>query len=165
MDNKTVSKSPIASVPVVQMGGGGFVVSCNLKPGDLGWIIAADRDISLFLTRYQEQRPNTNRMHDFADAFFIPDVMTGMNIDGEDEENFVIQKKDGTVKITLSNDSIKIKSTTKIEIESEEIKLTGKVDITGDVNISGKQIVQGLIASNNKITATLDITPFTPPPP
>lgn len=107
-NHERVSRAQIASLPVVQFGGGGHLISCNIKPGDFGWIVASDRDISLFLQNYKETQPNTVRKHNFADAIFIPDILTGYNIAAEDNQNFVIQNVDGTVRIAFWPDYIKI---------------------------------------------------------
>src|ERR1700712_4678497 len=44
-DNVQVNRSQLASVPVLQLGGGDCMLSFPLKSGDLGWIKASDRDI------------------------------------------------------------------------------------------------------------------------
>lgn len=113
-DNTAVARAQIASVPVVQMGGGGFVMNFNIRPGDLGWIIASDRDISLYLKYYTQSSPNTYRMKNFADSFFIPNILTNFTIADEDADNAVLQSLDGTVKVSLSTDTVKI-SAPKIE--------------------------------------------------
>lgn len=107
-DGTTVSRNQLASVPVFNIGGGGFILSFNLKPGDLGWIKASDRDISNFLKSYKESAPNTLRAHDFSDALFFPDVMTGYNINAEDAGNAVLQTLDGSVRVSLFPDKIKL---------------------------------------------------------
>jgi hypothetical protein len=98
----------VASVPVMQFGGGGFVLSFNFQPGNLGWIKASDRDISLFLQTYGMQAPNSARLHSFSDAVFIPDVMTGYTLAGEDADNAVLQTLDGSVKVALGADQVKL---------------------------------------------------------
>lgn len=107
--NEQVQRAQIASVPVAQFGGGDFVISFPLKNGDLGWIKANDRDISLFKQFYTQSAPNTHRMHSFEDAVFIPDtMMKGVTIASEDEENLVIQNLGGTVKIAWWASLLKI---------------------------------------------------------
>lgn len=95
-----------ASVPVVQIGGGGMVLNFPLKSGDLGWIKASDRDISLFLQSYASERGNTPRMHSFADGVFYPDVMKGWIVD--DPEAAVLQTLDGGTAIALKPGSVMI---------------------------------------------------------
>lgn len=107
--NQLVSRAQIASVPVIQMGGGSFVMSFPMATGDLGWIHANDRDISLFLQAFAESPPNTVRKHSFSDAVLVPDtMMKGVTIAAEDAGNAVFQTKDGTVKIALWPTQIKV---------------------------------------------------------
>lgn len=103
-----VSRALIASVPVLALGGGGFVINFPLKAGDLGWIKASDRDISLYLQSLTEAKPNTARLHSFSDGVFIPDIMRRYQIPGEDfDSNAVIQSLDGKIRLSLWPDRIK----------------------------------------------------------
>lgn len=123
-ENQTVQRPAVASVPVMQYGGGGFMVSAPIKAGDLGWIKANDRDISLFLQGYKNSAPNTVRKHSFSDAMFIPDVMHDYTIGGEDTDNLVIQSLDGSVKISVGTTSIKLVAQS-VEIESDTLTHNG----------------------------------------
>lgn len=151
-----IPRAQIASVPVVRLGGGGFIVSFPLNPGDLGWIIANDRDISQFLQTYAISPPNTTRKNNFSDAIFIPAAMTGYTIAGGDLTNFVIQNLDGTVKISLSNTTITLESpsgTIINNLSAQNITLSGGVT----PNFTGNLFVNG------NIQATGTITPNVPP--
>ena len=107
-----VTRAQIAAVPVLQLGGGGFVISFPVNTGDLGWIKANDRDISLFKQFHQQSQPNTFRFHSFEDALFIPDTMLqGVTIADSDAENMVIQNLAGTVRISFSEHGIGINGT------------------------------------------------------
>lgn len=155
-DNIIISRAQIASLPVIQIGGGGFVLSFNLVPGNLGWIKSNDRDISVFLQSYQQAAPGTNRTHSFSDAVFIPDVMMDYTISEEDAENAVLQSLDGSVKISLGIGKIKI-SAPIVEIDgATEVNITALTEMnvtaplatwTGNFNVIGN------------ITATGTITP------
>lgn len=107
-DNRQISRAQVASVPVMMVGGDGVALSFNLKPGDLGWIKANDRDISLITQGYSDSAPNTLRKHSFQDALFIPDVMRGLTVAAEDEEHAVLQTLDGTVRVAIWPDRVKI---------------------------------------------------------
>lgn len=109
-DGSLTSRASIASVPVFQMGAGGYVIVSKPKQGDLGWVKATDRDISLFLQSYEESKPNTLRKHDFADSVFFPDAMRGYTADSGD--GLSIQNLDGTSKIVLNQDEINIETGT-----------------------------------------------------
>lgn len=117
-----ISRPQVASIPVLMLGGGNFFLSYNLNAGDLGWVIANDRDISLFLQSYKEAAPNTARVKSFSDGLFIPSVMTGYTIDPSDAENAVLQSLDGTVKISLGTAQIKVAAPAVI-IESPSVAL------------------------------------------
>lgn len=107
-DNRQIGRAQVASVPVMMFGGDGVALSFNLKAGDLGWIKANDRDISLLLQGYRDSAPNTLRKHSFQDAVFIPDVMHGVTIAGEDESHAVLQTLDGSVRVAIWPDRVKI---------------------------------------------------------
>ena len=156
-NNNRFPRAQIASVPVLQMGGGGFMMNYNLNPGDFGWIKANDRDISLFTQAYSENAPNTRRKHSFEDAVFIPDVMTGFEINPEDATNVVWQTLDGSQRIAIWADRIKITSTNKIILDAPLIEITGELDSGTDsgglAHFSGSVQVDGNIHSNGDATA------------
>lgn len=128
-DGEQLPRPQIASIPVLVLGGGGYMLSFPLVEGDLGWICANDRDISLFLQSYQQAAPNSTRLHSFSDGLFIPDVMRGYTIDPEDGENAVLQSTDGTIKISLS--------TLKIKVVAPLIVGIGNLAIDGNITASG----------------------------
>lgn len=162
-----ITRASISQVPVINIGGGGFVLSFNLNPGDLGWIVAADRDISLFLQTLRAAKPNTDRMNDFADSFFLPHPMAGYSVSGTDA---VLQSLDGAVKIALSNNKITITAptveintdaanvnATAVNIESATCEITSpSVTIT---STTGVNMTTPTLAVIGNITATGTITP------
>lgn len=131
-----VSRAQIASLPVFQFGAGGYLLSFPLVEGDLGWIVASDRDISVFLQSYDESRPQTFRKKNFADALFIPDVMRGYAINSEDEGNAVLQNAAGTVRITLWPDKVKI-TAPDVEVVSDTLTHNG-------VNVGSTHVHPGI---------------------
>lgn len=75
-NGEKVDRAQIASVRVQQPGNGAFSISLPIKPGDKGWILAADRDMSLFQQDLDTPNaPNTRRQHSFQDGLFMPDAM------------------------------------------------------------------------------------------
>jgi hypothetical protein len=127
-----VQRAQIASVPVIQAGGGGFVLSFNLQPGNLGWIKANDRDISLFLQRFKGGPPNTKRMHSFEDAVFIPDVMTGYTLGGEDAEAAVLQSMDGAYKVSVGGGRVKLAAGgSSVTVSPSGVAIVGTLTING----------------------------------
>lgn len=149
-----VSRPQLASIPVLALGGGGFFLNFNLQAGNLGWVLANDRDISLFLQTYNETAPNTGRVKNFADGLFIPDVMKGYTI--TDMDAMVIQNLAGTVKITLSSDTINltapnvnINGVTTLNLNGNGV-VSGTLEVDGvlkgdsGANLSGTIVLSGL---------------------
>jgi hypothetical protein len=161
-DGTIVPRSQIASIPVLVLGGGGYFLSFPLNPGDLGWIAANDRDISLFLQSYSQSPPNTTRMFDFSDGLFIPDIMKGYTINTEDAANAVLSNLDGSVRIALWPTMVKITSPT-VEINGQ-LAVDGGITITGvgstPINLTGNVALTGTLTVTGDITATGSITPF-----
>lgn len=137
-DNRQIERAQIASVPVMWPGGGGFIITFPLNPGDLGWIKANDRDISLFLQTFKTNAPNSFRLHTFQDAVFMPHPMTGYTIAGEDAGNAVIQSLDGSVKVSLGADSVKVAAgALSMTIGPASIDFAGQVNIPDGATING----------------------------
>ncbi len=131
----TIIRGEIKGIPVVISGAGNFLISFNISVGDLGWIEASDRDISLFKQSYEQSKPNTRRMHDFSDARFVPDIMTNFTIAAEDASSMVIQNRDGSVKISLNSSRIKMQSPSDIEINGAKITPSGDVVTASGVSL------------------------------
>ncbi|CAM6031752.1 unnamed protein product [Sphagnum compactum] len=86
-DNTLVGRSQVASVPVLALGGGGFFINFPLVSGSRGWIKACDRDISLYLQASAAAAPNGKLLHHFSNGVFIPDIVKGYTISGDDVDN------------------------------------------------------------------------------
>lgn len=114
-----VSRAQVPNIPVYRFGGGGFFMRFPIKAGDLGWLKANDRDISLIFQRGGlEDWPNTTRLHKFSDAMFFPDTFKEWVINGENADKAVWQSMDGNSCISLGEESI------KLSIGSVSIELT-----------------------------------------
>lgn len=111
------------TVPVFHYGTNRMSLRFKLAKGDLGWLKANDRDISLFLQSMKEERPNTLRKHSFSDAIFYPDCMKGMATTA----NATMSNEAGTVKTEWFDDKI-VHTAPVVEIDGE---LTVSGGITG----------------------------------
>jgi len=132
-DGALTSRPQIAKVPIFTLGAGGFVMSFPIKAGDLGWIFAGDRDISLVLQTDGESGPNTNRLKSFSDGVFIPDAARRWVLSGDDADAAVWQSNDGAVKIALSPGKIRVVHPTKVEIVTPTVTMSGNLQVQGTV--------------------------------
>lgn len=156
-EGEEIPRALISKIPVFTLGAGDWLIRFPVVIGTAGWIQANDRDISLYTQSGTATRANTPRVKSFSDAIFFPQAIRDYEVDAEDENNLTIQNKDGSIKIALSDDKIKIKA--------PDIELDGDVNITGELNVEERLICQSDIASGGNITAVGDITPNTPIPP
>ena len=110
-----IQRAQIMSVPVLRLGAGNALIAFYPKSGDLGWIKANDRDISLFKQSWSQSIPNTARKHSFSDAVFIPDEMGAITLNSFFPTDAAIQTPDGTSAIGMmtSNCVLDCESTTK----------------------------------------------------
>lgn len=115
-----------AEVPALTAGGGGMCLTFPLKPGDLGWIKASDRDMSLFLQSYEAEPGNTTRLHCFEDGVFVPDVMKDFIV--SDGAAATLQTMDGTTSVAVKPGSIVLTAGSTV------------FSITGDGVVSNKPI-------------------------
>ena len=103
-DGEVVSRAQLSSIRVYQFGNGAFSMSLPIKPGDKGWIKAADRDISTFQQGLSESPPNTERMHSFEDGLFMPDAMTQGDAPAGQSDAVVIGSVDGGSYLAFTGD-------------------------------------------------------------
>lgn len=155
-DNTLLDRAQIASIPVINIGGGGFVLSFNIQPGDIGWIKSADRDMSLFLQSETgvDVPPNTLRKHSFSDSLFIPDQFKKWTLVGGDEDAVVLQSLDGTEKIAIDSNGVRVDSASLIRLTAPSIEIDGDITHTGDQTSTGTitgttDVVAGVISGNS----------------
>lgn len=93
-----VSKPAYVNIPVMRIGSNKTFISIPISKGDTGWLIACDRNISIFKQNLQESAPNDLRKHKFEDGFFIPD-----SINGHGTDNLTIDSGENDLALVTSN--------------------------------------------------------------
>ncbi|WVW37730.1 baseplate spike protein [Aeromonas phage Gekk3-15] len=168
VDGNNYQRSQIYKVNVLSLGGGGFHISFPLKGGDIGWIVAADRDLDLFKVALEESAPNTGRTHTFSDCWFVPDKFRKYLIDGEDGDRMVLQSDDSNARVAIGKDIVKItvgssfiklqNGQVNIETGTAEINAPQGTTINGDTKINGKLTVSDIIEGQAGISAAGNMT-------
>lgn len=131
----TLPMDTIPNIPVLTLSGGGFIFSFPVAENQTGWLISADRDISVFKQILNFFTPATLRRHQYEDSIFIPDNINGFNIAEGDESAVILTSSDGTTKITVQNGAVNISASS--------------INIIGNVNVEGKIIATGDILGAN----------------
>lgn len=134
-----IPKNALVNIPVLTLQGGGIFLSFPLKEGDKGWLVACDRDISVFKQMLEESSPNSYRKHCFNDAFFIPDKINQLIIAEDDSDALVISTVSGETKFALKDGKIKLTGNTTI---IGETTINGNLTVSGDVVGSGISLVK-----------------------
>ena len=148
-DGSTVSRSQVASVPVQTDGGGGVVINFPLVAGDMGWIEACDRDISLFMQTLKVGKPNTLRKWSFSDAKFTPNNFKALVINIIDSDAAVISTLDGMIRIAIS-------PTLGVSITSPVVTINGGLVLTGEM--TGPDGAAGTLTFNGSMVVTKKLT-------
>lgn len=141
-DESQTSRAIIKGIPIETIGAGGMLISFPVVIGDLGWLQASDRDISLFLQSYADSRVPTMRKHSFSDARFIPDIMRNFVIASEDSEAVTIQNRVGTVKIALDNSEVRI-TAPSIKMNGAQITSGGDVVTASGISLDNHSHAAG----------------------
>lgn len=141
-----VARPVVANIPIMTMGAGGIYASFPVQIGDLGFVFSASRDTSLF---YQSQGgedwPNTERLHSFSDGGFLPLKLFNFSIAGGVlSDGFSLQTDDGSTFVTLKDGEIQLQAAT--------------IKIIGDIEHTGKQIINGDIMHTGSQTTSGDVT-------
>lgn len=146
-----IDRETIASVPVLALGGGGFMLTFPLQRGDIGWIEASDRDISLFMQSGRKKaKPNTLEIHSFASGRFIPDAFSSYTIASEDANAAVLQSADNSMRVSLDATHVRVRAGTSSVVlnKNGDVVITrGANSIT--INAAGVAIV-GALSINGK---------------
>lgn len=141
-NGEQIERAPVAEIPVLAFGGGGFFINFPLKKGDLGWILASDRDISLFIQDLANAAPNTARLSTFSDGLFIPDVFRNYTVDGEDADNMVISSVDASMRIAIGSGKVKV-TAPAVVIDTPNTTITGDLQVDGDTTLNAKLDTKG----------------------
>ena len=133
-NGETVLKQPLTNIPCLVLQGGGMLLSFPIKQDDIGWIVTADRDISVFKQLLSRFAPNTYQKHKYKDGFFIPNKIDGFEISEEDKDAILMTSIDGTTKLSISPNGITLTS--------------GITNVKGDLTSTGIITGAQIIAQN-----------------
>lgn len=153
-DGEVVSRANVASIRVQQPGNGAFSISLPIKPGDKGWMLAADRDISNFQQGLTESQPNTDRMHSFQDGMFMPDAMGNGDAPAGQGDRVVIGSNDGGAFMSFDGSGFYFNvGGTEWSLTAAGFAQTGGTQTHNGVNV-GDTHVHGGVQSGGSNTGT-----------
>lgn len=147
-----ISRNLLTEINCLSLGAGGFHIHFPIASGDLGWIFASDRDLSLFKQSLAEAPPASGRFHKFADGIFIPDTFRKYSL--AEPGKMVMQTTDGTTRISIGHDGVvTITAPTKLLCDTPDTELTGNLKVAGNTEIVGATAMQGPSSANGGFTS------------
>ena len=138
-----ITRQPLKDIPALVLCGGDYVLSFPIKEGDVGWICAADRNISIFKQTLKMFAPATYEKHRYKDSFFIPNYINGFTYDAADENAVLLTSTDGTTKISIKDGAVTITS--------------ASITLNGNVLVNGTLTVTESITTASTVTATGEV--------
>ena len=149
MTGGSFPRGVIGPIPVFAAGAGNFVMSFPIKAGDLGWLMANDRDITAFIESLQQGDPATYRMHTFNDAVLFPDAIRNFTTTGEDG-NALIQSLDGTIRISLGATQLKLTHPIKIFLDAPLVEFQKDAHGPGTATFDTDVVFDGISGKGHK---------------
>jgi len=134
-----LSKTPLSDIPVFRYGGGGFIQKFPINKGDVGILIASDRNISVFKQLLNIFAPADYECHQYKDSIFFPLIINGFSLSEDDKGAVVLSSIDGSTRFSLSSG--------KITLNAAQITLNGKTRVEGEFSAQ-------IISSDNGTTGT-----------
>lgn len=145
-NGEKVNRANVASVRVHQFGNGTFNISLPIKPGDKGWLKAADRDISVFQQGLTENAPNTARMHSFQDGLFMPDAMSNGDAPAGAGDRVVIGANDGSAVFSFDANGLYFDCAgVSVAITAAGLAITGGTVTHEGLNIGSTHVHGGVV--------------------
>lgn len=152
-----IARKPLNDIPVQIFGGGEFCLSFPIKQGDIGFLIAADSDISVWKKLLQLFAPATYQKHRYKNGIFFPLILNGFTFSTDDENAVLLTSIDGNTKISLKPDNITISAqntvinatTANIQASNATIE-ANNIDLDGTLTINGHSYLSHTHSNGNE---------------
>lgn len=134
-----VDITPIPDVPVHFPGGGGYLLTFPVKPGDECWIKFSERSIDNWHQHGGQQAPSDWRMHDINDAVCEVGIRSQPNVPGGQASTrdakpvsastVQLRSDDGNLFVEMDSGGglLRIVSPTKVRMECPRLEVTGDI--------------------------------------
>lgn len=118
----------VTNVPWFRLAGGQNAIIVDPQVNDLGFIIAADRDISAFKKTFQKSAPGSSRKYRYSDGYYVP---MGMNVT---PNQYLVFTSTGIRIVDLNGNMVEMTSSgVSITPAGGIMTVNGSLKVTGDV--------------------------------
>ncbi len=127
-EDKIIKTHPAYNLPYSRIQGGECALVIDPKPGDIGWAIFCERDISKFKRTRTRSLPDSLRMHSQGDGIYLGGILN------KEPRLYVQVHEDGGVCIECDNQNLTVRCV-KAEVTAMEKVCfnTPVLEVTGDV--------------------------------
>lgn len=119
---------PVNNIIYLRMQGGNKAIILDPKPGDIGLVVFADRDISSVKKSKKQSNPGSGRRYDMADGVYIMTVLAAKPdcyLRFTDDSQIIASPDDKNTFLTLTKDKVTIQiGRSKIEMTDSTMKFT-----------------------------------------
>jgi hypothetical protein len=133
----------VFGIPYFRLQGGAVAFIIDPRPGDIGFCLFADRDISKVKASGDHALPGSERRFDFADGLYLG----GWNNADAAPTAYVV----------LDSDSADVVHPTAINLQAPNIKLDGAVEITQALTADGTSHLVGAVTGDASATFAGDV--------
>lgn len=133
-------------LPVMAIGCTLGMVVFPVAKGDTGWIIAGDRNTEIFKKTKKVSDPNTMERHRYAQGVFIPDFIWAVPPLQGLEDSLRVQTADGSAVVAVGKDSVSIRSSLTVKVQSPTVEIQGNVVVHGSITADGDMVANGTSA-------------------
>lgn len=137
-NRQAVSHGQIFNIPYIRLQGGSNAIIMDPKPGDIGTMVCASRDISAVKSSKAAANPGSFRVFDWADGMYIPGTLNGTP----------------TQYLRMSSGGIILLSPTSINIQSPSNTITGPLEVTGITTFDVSVTINGAVTMQSTLAVT-----------
>jgi hypothetical protein len=131
-EDKAIETEPIYNLPYSRIQGGECALVIDPKPGDIGWAVFCERDISKFKRTRQRSLPDSLRMHSQSDGVYLGGILN------DPPRLYVQVREDGGVIIECDDQNLTVNCVKAVVSAKERIRCnTPRVDVVNDLYIGG----------------------------
>lgn len=160
--SKSIAMPLLLDCPVMFPGGGGVTLTFPIKPGDEALVVFASRCIDAWWQLGGVRGQAEFRMHDLSDGFVFAGVRSQPRAFDVSTDAAQLRTDDGAASISINPDSNNITALTPgaivatagggATINAPTIVLNGNVQITGNLNIGGQTVGNGINLNTHQHT-------------
>jgi len=137
-DGSAVPHTTIHGLPFFRLQGGANAVICDPKPGDIGFCVFADRDISSVQASGAQGNPGSARRFDMADGLYFG----GWNM-AESPAHYIV----------VDDAGISIEAGAAADLHATTFTINANVVLNGTLQVSGAATLQSTMEVDGAVTA------------